>query len=245
MTRCDQAVITDNRRIAPDIYRMELRTAIAQETSCGQFVEIRVPGFYLRRPISVSEVKDCETIVLIYKTVGKGTEQMAKMTAGEELSLFGPLGHGFPLEDRDPVLVGGGVGIPPLYETAKQYLKKGHSVTAVLGFNDASQIFLKDEFEALGCTVRIATMDGSCGTKGTVIDACKAEGIDPSFCLACGPLPMLKACETYFEEGYVSLEARMACGMGACMGCVVKDHEGGSWRVCKDGPVFPLGKAVL
>ena len=142
-------------------------------------------------------------------------------------------------------MIGGGVGVPPLYETAKQYLSKDARVTVVLGANDAGSVFYVDEFKALGCDVYVATMDGSLGTKGTALDAIKENNVTCPFVLSCGPLPMLKAINEQYSEGYISLEARMACGLGACMGRVVKDVEGHSLRVCKDGPVFEMGKVAL
>lgn len=243
--RTEQALIKENTLIAKDTWRMVLETTLAGEAECGQFVQVRVPDFYLRRPISICRVNGSDGIVLVYKVVGEGTKRMSEMKAGESVDLFGPLGHGFPVEERDVMVIGGGVGVPPLLETAARYLANGRKVTAVLGFNDADGIILKDEFEALGCQTYIATMDGSYGTKGTVIDAIDTNELQETFVLSCGPLPMLRAVSEKYSEGYVSLEARMACGMGACMGCVVKDQEGGSLRVCADGPVFPIGKVVL
>lgn len=243
----ENAIILSNIEIAKDIWRMEIKTTFAQKAKPGQFIEISVPGFYLRRPISICEIKEKEDIlVIIYKVLGQGTEKMTEMSSGDSLDVFGPLGNGFPIEDIDKVLlVGGGVGVPPLYETAKQYRLKGTQVDVVLGFNDKDAIFYKEEFEQLGCNVEIATMDGSFGTKGTVLDAIKANNINTDFISACGPLMMLKALDATYSKGYISLEARMACGLGACMGCVVKDKDGNSLRVCKDGPVFEVGKVAL
>lgn len=241
----ENAVILSNTEIAKDIWRMEIKTNLAKEARPGQFIEISVPGFYLRRPISICEIKD-GSLIIIYKILGQGTEKMTELTSNDLLDIFGPLGNGFPIEDQDKVLlVGGGVGVPPLYETAKQYRLKGSKVDVVLGFNDEESIFYKEEFEWLGCNVEIATMDGSVGTKGTVLDAIQEKNIDTDFISACGPLMMLKALDATYTKGYISLEARMACGLGACMGCVVKDKEGNSLRVCKDGPVFEVGKVAL
>lgn len=242
--RTDDSLILKNEEISSETFRMILKTEIAREVKCGQFVQVQVPGFYLRRPISVCDHTD-DTLTLVYKVVGDGTKRMSELAEGETVSLFGPLGNGFPIEDRDVLLIGGGVGTPPLLLTAKEYIKAGHKVTAVLGFNDAKSVMLEEEFKAAGCEVYIASMDGSCGTKGTVMDAIQANGIEEKFVLSCGPLPMLKAVSAAYTEGCVSLESRMACGMGACMGCVVKDVNGESLRVCKDGPVFAIGKAVL
>ena len=242
--RCTEALIKENTYLTKDILRMVLETDIAAEVQCGQFVQVQVPGYFLRRPISVCRVKD-NTIVLVYKTVGDGTAAMAAMKPGDTLDLLGPLGNGFPVLDRDVMLIGGGVGVPPLLETASRYRQKGYSVSCVLGFNSEADIILKEEFEELGCSVYIATMDGSRGTKGTVIDAVGANGLEPACILACGPLPMLKAAAAVAKDGYISLESRMACGFGACMGCVVKTPEGGSLRVCRDGPVFRIGEVAL
>lgn len=242
--KTDIAKILKNECIGKDVYQMTLQTSIAKEVCCGQFVEVEVPGFFLRRPISVCEVKDSETIVLVYKVVGQGTEYMSQMKE-ETISLFGPCGTGFPVEEKEVLLVGGGVGVPPLLETAKQYQKKNQKITVVLGFNSKEDIILFDSFKAITDQVYVATMDGSVGTKGTVIDAIQANHITCEYVLSCGPLPMLKAINQQYTDGCISLEARMACGMGACMGCVVKDKDGNSLRVCKDGPVFPIGKVVL
>lgn len=240
----EDALIISNQEIAKDIWKMELQTEMCKEAKPGQFIEITVPGYFLRRPISINEIKE-NSLVIIYKVLGKGTEKMTSLQEGS-LNIFGPLGHGFPIEDKDAVLlIGGGVGVPPLYETAKQYLQKGTKVDVVMGANDKDSLFFVKEFEELGCNVSIATMDGSLGTKGTVLDAIKENGIETDFILSCGPLPMLRALNNAYTKGYISLEARMACGMGACMGCVVKDVEGHSLRVCKDGPVFEIGKVAL
>ena len=238
----ENAKILSNTEMVQDIWKMEIKTKLARQARPGQFIEILVPPFFLRRPISIHEIKE-DSLVIIYKVLGEGTLKMTKMK--ESIDIFGPMGNGFPVEDQDIVLVGGGVGVPPLYETAKQYLKNGHKVQVVLGFNTKDQIFLEEEFQALGCEVFIATMDGSYGTKGTAIDAIEAQEIQDPFVLACGPLPMLKALQTRYTKGYLSLEARMACGIGACMGCVVKDKEGHSLRVCKDGPVFSMQEVAL
>ena len=241
----ENAVILSNIEIAKDIWRMEIKTGIAKAAKPGQFIEISVPGFYLRRPISISEIKP-DSIIIIYKILGQGTNKMTELKAGEMLDIFGPLGNGFLIqEEKEVLLVGGGVGVPPLYELAKRYRNQNAHVDVVLGFNDEASIFYKEEFEVLGCRVEIATMDGSKGVKGTVLDAIKQANIKTDYLYACGPLMMLKALDQVYTKGYISLEARMACGLGACMGCVVKDKEGNSLRVCKDGPVFEVGKVAL
>ena len=201
----ENAVILSNTEIAKDIWRMEIKTNLAKKARPGQFIEISVPGFYLRRPISICEIKD-ESLIIIYKILGQGTEKMTELTSNDLLDIFGPLGNGFPIEDQDKVLlVGGGVGVPPLYETAKQYRLKGSKVDVVLGFNDEESVFYKEEFEQLGCNVEIATMDGSVCTKGTVLDAIHAKNIDTDFISACGPLMMLKALDATYTKGYISL----------------------------------------
>lgn len=235
--------ILSNQRICPDTYRMEI-ACDTQEAKPGQFIQIQVPGYFLRRPISICEIKKTG-FVIIYKVVGDGTRVLSSLH-NTVIGIFGPLGNGFPIEARDHVvLIGGGVGVPPLYECAKQYRKLHTKVDIVLGFNQKDQVFYIDAFKQLGCCVSIATMDGSMGVKGTVLDAIQKNDIHCDFIQSCGPLPMLKAIQNTFDDGYISLEARMACGMGACMGCVVKDKQGKSLRVCKDGPVFALGKVVL
>lgn len=245
MMKTELSRIIENTNIARDVYRMVLSTSIAKDVQCGQFVQVEVPNYFLRRPISVSEVVDENTLVIVYKVVGDGTKVLSQLKENEEVSLFGPCGTGFPINDEDVTLVGGGVGVPPLLETAKQYLSNNHKVNVVLGFNSKDDMILKEDFEKLGCEVTIATMDGSIGTQGTVIDAINQNNIEVNFVLACGPLPMLKAIQNTYSHGYISLESRMACGMGACMGCVVKDKEDNALRVCKDGPVFEIGKVVL
>lgn len=242
--RTDDCKILKNQEIAPGIFVMEAETEIAKEVRPGQFVQVKVPGFFLRRPISVCDTTDT-SLFLVYRVAGQGTREMSHLRTGEEVSFFGPLGNGFPIEEREVLLIGGGIGVPPLLRTAKEYRKKNIPVSIALGFNSAKEIILKEQFENIGCDVHIATMDGSYGTKGTALDAIHANGVKTSFVCACGPLPMLKAVSQEYQNGYISMESRMACGMGACMGCVVKDKEGNSLRICKDGPVFPIGKVVL
>jgi dihydroorotate dehydrogenase electron transfer subunit len=240
-----KALILSNTNIANDIYQMELETDIAPLAKPGQFVQIRLDGLYLRRPISISWT-DGNVLRIIYKIMGHGTDYLHTLKPGASLNLFGPLGTGFPIADQKNVLIlGGGVGVPPLLKTAKAYLDKGAKVDVVLGFNTSKDVFYSDAFEQLGITPVICTMDGSVGVKGTVLDGVKEKGIDTTFVLACGPLPMLKAINSQYKEGYISLESRMGCGFGVCMGCVVNDVNGMSLRVCKNGPVFPVGKVVL
>lgn len=244
--RQDQALILSNTPIAQDVWKMVLQTSVGAEARPGQFVEIAAPGYFLKRPISISEADD-QTLVLIYKVVGQGTKAMSGLEQNDTIDLFGPLGHGFPVEEAEGciTLVGGGVGVPPLVQTARELQKKNCEVRVVLGFNSRDDIFAADAFIQMGIEPVIATMDGSFGTKGTVLDAMEQADLVPETYMACGPLPMLKALQDKPWKGYISLESRMGCGIGACMGCVVPAYEGGSCRVCKDGPVFPLGKVVL
>ncbi len=240
-----KAKILSNTPIAKDIYRMDLETDIAPEAKPGQFVQISVPGYFLRRPISISWTEG-NTLRVVYKIMGSGTEKLTHLGPGHVLDILGPLGTGFPVVDRDEVvLMGGGVGTPPMLMTAKAYVDKGVKVNVILGFNTADDVFYASDFEQLGITPVICTMDGSVGTKGTVLDGAAAAGIDCPFVLACGPLPMLRAIQQSYTEGYISLESRMGCGFGVCMGCVVTDVNGMALRVCKNGPVFPVGKVVL
>lgn len=242
----NQAVILSNAEIARDVWKMELQTPQAESVKPGQFVMVEIPGKFLRRPISVSDTNG-DVLTLIYKIMGKGTDLMSTMHDGESLNLVGPLGMGFPVVGTEEavLLIGGGVGTPPLVKTAKAWLEKGKKVDVVLGFNSAPDVFGLDEFAQLGIEAIVATMDGTMGTKGTVLDAIREKGIATEFVQACGPLPMLRAVQSAYKKGYISLESRMGCGIGVCMGCIVNDTNGETLRVCKNGPVFPIGKVVL
>lgn len=242
----EKGLILSNQKIAKDTYRMEIQANIAKDMKPGQFVNVQVEGYMLRRPISICSVDSKNTFVIIYKIVGDGTKRLSKMRRQEIIDVFGPLGSSYPIHDdeKEVLLIGGGVGVPPLYELAKQYRKLDTKVYVVLGFNDADSVFYENEFERLGCETIIATMDGSYGIKGTVIDAIDAKNITCDFTCSCGPRPMLKAVEARYTRGYMSFESRMACGIGACMACVAKDkkEENMYHRICKEGPVFPIGK---
>ena len=230
--------IISNTALTRDVYRMVLSGDTSAITAPGQFVEIALPGKFLRRPISVSDWGE-NRLTLIYKVVGHGTEQMSLLPAGTKLDVLTGLGNGYDTSKSGdaPVLVGGGVGVPPLYGLCKTLLRQGKHPRVVLGFNKASEIFLADEFRALGVEVSIATADGSVGTKGFVTDVLKA--LPFSYFYACGPLPMFKAMEAAVTgAGQYSMEERMGCGFGACMGCSIQTKSGAK-RVCKDGPVFP------
>ena len=206
-------------------------------TAPGQFVEIALPGKFLRRPISVCDWTE-NSLTLIYKVVGQGTEQMASLPGGTKLDILTGLGNGYDLtrSGDNPVLVGGGVGVPPLYALCKALLLQGKKPSVVLGFNKESEIFLFDEFRALGVPTFIATADGSVGTKGFVTDVLNT--LDYSYFYSCGPMPMFRAMEQVAKtSGQYSFEERMGCGFGACMGCSIQTKSGAK-RVCKDGPVF-------
>ena len=228
--------IVSNTPLTDSVYKMVLSGDTSAITAPGQFVNIQLTGKFLRRPISVCDY-DGETLTIVYKVVGKGTEQMASMTAGETLDILNGLGNGYdlaPAGDR-PVLLGGGVGVPPLYHLAKRLLALGKEVTVVLGFNTASEIFYEKEFQALGCKVFVTTVDGSYGKKGFVTDALPE---DYTYFYTCGPEPMLKAVyRTTNTSGQMSFEQRMGCGFGACMGCSCKTLTGNK-RICKEGPVM-------
>lgn len=228
--------ISENLRLTENVYRMRLSGDASSVTACGQFINIRLDGLYLRRPISVYDSgKDFVTI--IYKVVGKGTEQMSKMQIGEKLDVLTGLGNGYDLSlsGDKPLLLGGGVGVPPLYMLAKELRKQGKSVSVILGFNTANEVFCEEDFKALGCCVTVTTADGSYGKKGFVTDALPDEY---SYFYTCGPEPMLKAVyKASKTSGQMSFEERMGCGFGACMGCSCKTIAGYK-RICKDGPVM-------
>ena len=229
--------IIENIPLTDSVYKMVLSGDTSDITECGQFINIKLEGKYLRRPISVCD-KDESTVTILYKVVGSGTEQMAEMSTGEKLDILTGLGNGYDtsLSGKNPVLVGGGVGVPPLYMLAKKLIKEGKSVSVILGFNTKNEIFYEDEFRALGANVYVTTVDGSYGTKGFVTDALK--DIDYSYFYSCGPEPMLKALYNASNtSGQLSFEERMGCGFGACMGCSCKTITGYK-RICKDGPIM-------
>ncbi len=230
--------IQSNERLTDSVYKMVLSGDTSAIERPGQFVNIQLDGLYLRRPISVCDFEDGK-LTIIYKVVGKGTEQMSWMDIGAKLDILTGLGNGYFTEfsGDKPVLIGGGVGVPPLYNLAKTLIKEGKAPTVIIGFNTASEIFYKEEFEALGVPVLVATADGSVGVKGFVTDALKqVEGYTHIY--TCGPEPMLKAIYNATEvDGSFSFEERMGCGFGACMGCSCKTKYGNK-RICKDGPVL-------
>jgi dihydroorotate dehydrogenase electron transfer subunit len=234
--------IVSNVPLNNSVYKMVLKGDTSAITAPGQFVNIKLDGLFLRRPISVNDVNGDE-LTIIYKVVGKGTEQMSKMTDGD-LDVLTGLGNGYDMTlagDR-PLLIGGGVGVPPLYMLAKKLIAQGKKVTVILGFNTKDEIFYEDEFKALGATVYVTTVDGSYGIKGFVTDALK--NTDCTYFYTCGPEPMLKAVyNATVIDGECSFEERMGCGFGACMGCSCKTKYGNK-RICKDGPVLKKGEII-
>lgn len=232
-------IIKENKNIAANIWRMVLAGDTSAVTSAGQFINIKLDGHFLRRPISVNDVS-ADAITIIYKVLGQGTEEMTHLEIGTELDILTGLGNGYSLEEAGvaPVLIGGGVGIPPLYNLAKRLFLDDPSrkVKVVLGFNTKNEMFYEEEFKSLGCEVIIATADGSYGMNGLVTDA--IADLDYTYFYTCGPEPMLKALHKGTKtDGQMSFEERMGCGFGACMGCSCKTITGYK-RICKDGPVL-------
>jgi len=229
--------IKENRPLTKDVYLMRLEGDTSDITAPGQFVNIKLDGLFLRRPISVNDVEG-DVLTIIYKVVGTGTEQMKEMKSGT-LDILTGLGNGYDtsLSGENVLLVGGGVGVPPLYMLAKKLIKEGKKVGVILGFNTESEVFFEDEFKALGCDVAVTTVDGSRGVKGFVTNALESFP-DAAYFYTCGPEPMLKALYNATSiEGQFSFEERMGCGFGACMGCSCKTLYGNK-RICKDGPVL-------
>lgn len=227
--------IISNEPLTKDVYKMVLSGDTSDITNCGQFVNIALSGLYLRRPISVCDC-DENTLTLIYKVVGKGTDQMSKMSGGT-LDLLTGLGNGYDTSKcgDTPLLIGGGVGVPPLYKLAKKLISESKNVSVILGFNKSDEIFYENEFKSLGAEVKVTTVDGSYGVQGFVTNALPEEY---SYVYTCGPEPMLKAVYNSIKtSGQFSFEERMGCGFGACMGCSCKTKYGNK-RICKDGPVL-------
>ena len=228
--------LAENKCIAKNTYLWVLEGDISDITAPGQFVNIKLDGFYLRRPISVCDAEGGR-LTIIFKAVGEGTEKMAEAAPGSEFLVLTGLGNGYDtsVSGDKPLLIGGGAGVPPMYMLAKKLITEGKKPTVILGFNTADEIFFAEEFAAIGCEVRIATADGSVGIKGFVTDA-----MEPGYTYfyTCGPEPMLKAIYSKSEtSGQLSFEERMGCGFGACMGCSCKTKYGNK-RICRDGPVL-------
>jgi dihydroorotate dehydrogenase electron transfer subunit len=239
-----QFTVTQNLALTKSVYRIALRGDTRTITQPGQFVQVSVPGFYLRRPLSVYDWEAAENglLTLVYKTVGHGTEALSRISKGETLDLLVGLGNGYEAQTGlSPLLLGGGVGTPPLYGLAKRLLALGQKPLAALGFNCEGDIILQKEFEALGIPTLVATADGSACVRGFATDAAETLAGRFDYVYACGPLPMLEAvnafCDRHATGGQFSFESRMACGFGACMGCTMATVHGPR-RVCKDGPVF-------
>lgn len=234
--------VKNNEKLNDLIYKMTLEGDVSG-VKTGQFINIKIDGLYLRRPISVCEILN-GGLIIIYKTVGKGTTLMSQMQKGVMLDVLTGLGNGYDisLSGENPLLIGGGVGVPPLYELAKQLTSGGKKVTVILGFNTKSEIFYEKEFESLGAKVIVTTVDGSYGVKGFVTDAMK--GLIYSYFYTCGPEPMLKAVYNgSVTDGELSFEERMGCGFGACMGCSCKTVTGNK-RICKEGPILKKGDII-
>ena len=235
--------VKNQTRLTETVYRLTLTGDTSAIVRPGQFVQLRLPGFYLRRPISVCDW-DADTLTLIYKVVGEGTKAMTALQPGAALDLLTGLGNGFDTAccGNKPLLVGGGVGLPPLYGLCKTLLREGKHPHIVMGFNTASEVFLEAEFRALNVPVTVTTADGTCGMKGFVTAALPGLDFDSTF--ACGPEPMLRALYNATDKpGQYSFEARMACGFGACMGCTCQTKYGAK-RICKDGPVLQKEEIV-
>ena len=229
--------IVSNKKLADITYEMVLKGDCSDIVRPGQFVNIKLDGFFLRRPISVCNSED-NLLTLIYKVVGQGTEVMSKMASGEKLDILTGLGNGYDISKsgEKPVLIGGGAGVPPMYMLALRLIAEGKKPTVILGFNKKSEVFYEEEFSKLGVKTIVATADGSYGVKGFVTDALK--NVDYTYFFTCGPEPMLKALYNNTNtSGQLSFEARMGCGFGACMGCTCETLYGNK-RICKDGPVL-------
>lgn len=236
--------ILSNEKLAADIFRMRLEGSAEAFSRPGQFLNIKIEGLYLRRPISVCDY-DEDTVTIIYKVVGRGTGVMSDMKPGQTLNIMIGLGNGFDASksgDR-PLLIGGGVGTPPMYGLCKRLVAEGKKPTVILGFNSKDDVFYRKEFEELGAKVYVTTVDGSEGTKGFVTDVMK-ELKDYTFFYTCGPGPMLKAVyDCSATEGELSFEERMGCGFGACVGCTCKTKYGNK-RICTDGPVLEKEEVI-
>lgn len=230
--------VNNIRPIADKVFELILLGDTSDIIRPGQFVNIRVDGKYLRRPISVCDW-DEDSLTLIFKVFGEGTEIMSRLQKGDKIDILSGLGNGFTVTDsKKALLVGGGVGVPPLFALAKKLIEQGVKPVVILGFASSKDVFYKNEFESLGLKTYVATVDGSEGTKGFVTDSIKENNLQCDYFYACGPMPMLKALCLELEcPGQLSLEERMGCGFGACMGCSMITAKG-SKRVCHDGPVF-------
>lgn len=257
--RKETAVVQEQRQIAAGIYEMWIETELAKQAKPGQFISVYTQdkSALLPRPISICEIDEEQNrLRIVYRVVGKGTKEFSGYGAGSKIDILGTLGNGFPLAEaagKRVFLMGGGIGVPPMLETAKQLAGNTVATDIIMGYRN-NDLFLKEDFEKYG-NVHIATEDGSVGTKGNVMDVIREKNLQADIILACGPMPMLKAIKTYAEEqnipAYISLEERMACGVGACLGCIVKtkevDHHShvNNARICTDGPVYLASDVLL
>ena len=232
--------ILSNNQIAEGTYLLTLRGDISEVDHPGLFINIKIDGCFLRRPMSVAGIRD-GNMLIVYKVVGKGTEKLSKFTPGEYITALCPLGNGYNMEDipEGAVITGGGAGVVPMYFLAEELVNSDKNPKVILGFNTKSDIIFQNEFESLGVELSIMTMDGSYGKKGFVTDVIEAD----DYVCACGPEPMLKVLAKKISKGQYDLSARMACGFGACMGCTVITKDGPK-RVCKEGPVFSAQEAI-
>lgn len=231
--------VVSNEKIGKQTMMMRLEGDTSPFCAPGMFVNVAIPGYTLRRPISVCDF-DTTGLTLVYDIVGHGTKEMSEMHSGTIVDILPGLGNGFDISlcQGEVVLFGGGVGCPPIYSLAKTLISNGVKPTVIVGFNDESRIIMREMFEGLGIDFYIATLDGSVGTRGYVTDVLKEKGVTPDYFCACGPMPMLRALCTGLDiPGQVSIESRMGCGFGVCMCCSV-ETAGESKRICKDGPVF-------
>lgn len=228
--------VENKEKLAESVYSLTLSGDVSEISAPGQFINIKIDGFYLRRPISICDY-DEKRLTIVFKVVGQGTEVLAGLSAGDTLDVLLPLGNGFDPEKsgKKPLLIGGGIGVPPIYGLAKSFIAKGITPQVVIGFNTKSEVILAEDFRKLGVSPIISTADGSAGVKGFVTDAMKS--LDYDYVYTCGPEPMLKAVCNAAPDGQFSFEARMACGFGACMGCTCETKYGYK-RICKDGPVL-------
>lgn len=254
----DRMTVTSQQQIAHNIFEMKLNGKLVGEISSpGQFVHIRVSDSFeplLRRPISIASIDEkAGEMTIIYRAEGRGTTILSQKRAGDEVDVLGPLGNGFPVEEtatgETAILIGGGIGVPPLYELSKQLTAKGVKCTHVLGFQSKDVVFYEEEFSKLGET-HIVTVDGSRGTAGFVTTVMAELGDEFSTYYSCGPMPMLEAIEKMYagKKGFLSFEQRMGCGIGACFACVCQTTEGSEKayiKVCSDGPVFPAGVVAI
>lgn len=229
--------VIKNEKIAENVFEAVLSGDVSEITAPGQFVNVSIPGCYLRRPLSVADFNEGR-LTLVYKVVGKGTEILKGTGKGAKLDILVGLGNGYDLKASGyrPLLIGGGAGVPPLYKLCKELIREGKKPVVVLGFNTAKEVFYQNKFADLGAETEVTTVDGSFGKKGFVTEAFK--DLSYTYFYACGPMPMFRAIESVAKtEGEYGMEERMACGFGACMGCSIQTKSGAK-RVCKDGPVF-------